>query len=139
MDLLSFPSEVYHGTISSNLKRLITNEIEEKNNHDKKELHKKLLDNRKEFLRIYYNNYNYSLGEIIDSLKLNEYKNYQLCISSNRALKYFKIDDIIELPNKYLEINNLNDRLDISMHIKEKYGYNFIDECILEKMKERCE
>lgn len=133
------PYDIVYNYIADGYMTLIANEIKDKNNYDKKELHKKLLDNRKEFLRIYYNNYNYSLREIIDSLKLNEYKNYQVCISSNRALKYFEIDDIMELPNNYLEINNLNDSLDISRHIKKKYGYNLINECIFDKIKERCE
>lgn len=101
--------------------------IEENNEYDEIRVHKELLENRKKFLDMYYDNNSYEIGKIIACLELYQYKNYQLCISSNKALRYFEIDDIIILPNDYLKKNNLHDRKNICNHIKEKFGYNIIE------------
>lgn len=129
------PYDIVYNYIADGIMTNITSEIKGKTNYDKKKLHKKLLGNQKDFLDIYYDKNIYSSKDIIDCLSLNEYKHYQLCISSNRALQYFEINDIINLPNDYIKKNELNSKIDIIKHIKDIYGYNGISEDIINKIK----
>ena len=76
--------------------------------------HKDILrDNLKQFLNDFYGKRNYHMNEIIKRCRLENYKNYQLCISSIKAKEKLKIVEIQnykevdkELLEKAKDINN---------------------------------
>lgn len=129
------PYDIVYNYIADGTMTQITNKIEGKKDYDKTELHRNLLDSQKEFLSIYYDSSEYSARNVIECLKLNEYRHYQLCISSNKALQCFKIDDIIELPNNYILSNGLNSKGSIISYIRSNFGYNVINEDIINRIK----
>lgn len=99
--------------------------IEEKINdrcyeEDFQSFHRDIMkDKYKRFLDDYYNNRKLSLKDIVLSCDLTQYKNYQFCISSQKALKCIKLVDIIRI-NKDEEVP---DYLDIDQHLEEYKRY----------------
>lgn len=126
---------VYNFIADGYISRILRNyeAITEHSSTDISRFHKEIMrKTHSNFVDDYYGKRDFKSQDIIRSCQLDQYKNYQMCISSNKALNCFKLIDIIEeskdivIPAKLSVDQHLSDykkyipRSIISNHLSRK-------------------
>lgn len=83
---------------------------------DLQQFHNDILKERHiPFINDFYSERKLNVKNIFEYCNLVDYKNYQLCVSSEKALQYIKLVDIIELPYDY----EIEYPIYVDSHLKE--------------------
>ncbi len=77
-----------------------------------------LKERHKKFLKDLYGKREMTCKEVLECCNLMDYKNYQLCICSEKALKCFEIIDIISLNNDIEIVDNISVDLHLNNYKK---------------------